>query len=158
MKQQTLVLVPGMLNNAVLWSTVAPALRDKVEVVTPTFSTQDSVTAMAEVALACTPPGPFALAGFSMGGWVAQEIVWVKDSLVLSRADYQWRHEQCLYAKRHGRFWQHALMAAAIVLTLPFQFVRRRRRGEEQAIYLKLRGWYDGIRGRPIPTAELGLE
>lgn len=76
MKQQTLVLVPGMLNNAMLWSTVAPALRDRVEVVTPTFSTQDSVTAMADVVLACTPPGPFALAGFSMGGWVAQEIVW----------------------------------------------------------------------------------
>ena len=76
MKQHTLVLVPGMLNNAILWSTVAPALRDRVEVVTPTFSTQDSVTAMADVVLACTPPGPFALAGFSMGGWVAQEIVW----------------------------------------------------------------------------------
>ncbi len=37
-------------------------------------------------------------AGFKVG----QEIVWVKSSLVLSRADYQWRHEQAMYAKRPG--------------------------------------------------------
>ena len=36
-------------------------------------------------------------------GWrVAQEIVWVKNALVFGRADYQWRHEPCLYAKRDG--------------------------------------------------------
>ena len=33
------------------------------------------MTAMADAVLARTPPGPFALAGFSMGGWMAQEIV-----------------------------------------------------------------------------------
>jgi pimeloyl-ACP methyl ester carboxylesterase len=71
----TLVLIPGMLNNASLWNAVAPALRDKAAVVTPTFATQDSVMAMADAVLARVPPGPFALAGFSMGGWVAQEIV-----------------------------------------------------------------------------------
>lgn len=36
-------------------------------------------------------------------GWtVSQEIVWVKNSMVFGRADYQWRHEPCLYAKREG--------------------------------------------------------
>lgn len=31
-----------------------------------------------------------------------QEIVWVKNSFVFGRADYQWRHEPCIYAKREG--------------------------------------------------------
>ena len=36
-------------------------------------------------------------------GWrIAQEIVWVKNALVFGRADYQWRHEPCLYLKREG--------------------------------------------------------
>ena len=33
---------------------------------------------------------------------IAQEIVWVKNALVFGRADYQWRHEPCLYAKKPG--------------------------------------------------------
>lgn len=36
-------------------------------------------------------------------GWrIAQEIVWVKNALVFGRADYQWRHEPCLYARKPG--------------------------------------------------------
>jgi pimeloyl-ACP methyl ester carboxylesterase len=75
MSQQTLVLIPGMLNNATLWDAVAPALGDKANIVVPTFSSEDSIAAMADSVLARVPPGPFALVGFSMGGWVAQEIV-----------------------------------------------------------------------------------
>jgi hypothetical protein len=63
-----------------------------------------------------------------------------------------------LYARRYGRAWQIALMACAIVATLPFQLVRRRWRGEQAGIYLKLRGWRDGLLDRPVPFAELGLE
>ena len=33
---------------------------------------------------------------------ISQEIVWVKNALVLGRADYQWRHEPCLYARKTG--------------------------------------------------------
>ncbi len=34
-------------------------------------------------------------------GWrPSQEIVWVKNALVFGRADYQWRHEPCIYARR----------------------------------------------------------
>jgi pimeloyl-ACP methyl ester carboxylesterase len=73
--RQTLVLIPGMLNNASLWDAVVPALRDKANVVVSTFSTQNSIAAMADAVLARVPAGPLALAGFSMGGWVAQEIV-----------------------------------------------------------------------------------
>jgi DNA modification methylase len=36
-------------------------------------------------------------------GWtVSQEIVWVKNAMVFGRADYQWRHEPCIYLKKAG--------------------------------------------------------
>jgi DNA modification methylase len=39
----------------------------------------------------------------SAGFTVSQEIVWVKNALVMSRgADYHWRHEQAVFAKRKG--------------------------------------------------------
>jgi GT2 family glycosyltransferase len=63
-----------------------------------------------------------------------------------------------LYAKRHGRPWQVALMTAAIVATLPFQYLRRLVRGEHAGVTMKLRGWRDGVLGRPIPLADLGLQ
>lgn len=75
MIRRTLVLIPGMLNDASLWGAVTPSLGDIAEVVIPTFSTQDSIGAMADAVLARLPSGPVALAGFSMGGWIAQEIV-----------------------------------------------------------------------------------
>jgi DNA modification methylase len=37
-------------------------------------------------------------------GWeVAQQIIWVKPVLILSRQHYHWRHEPCLYARRAER-------------------------------------------------------
>ena len=63
-----------------------------------------------------------------------------------------------LYARQHGRPWHWALMAGAILGTLPFQLARRRLRGEQEGIYMKLRGWRDGLLDRPIPLRELGLE
>lgn len=41
-------------------------------------------------------------------GWtVRQVLVWVKNSLVLGRQDYQWRHESCLYGWLDGaaHYW-----------------------------------------------------
>ena len=36
-------------------------------------------------------------------GWTIREVlVWVKNSLVLGRQDYQWRHEPCLYGWKEG--------------------------------------------------------
>ena len=70
-----LLLVPGMLNNERLWRHVAPALADVADCIMPAFAEQDSVASMASHALAMAGEGPFALAGFSMGGYVAQEIV-----------------------------------------------------------------------------------
>ena len=36
------------------------------------------------------------------GGQVKQNLVWVKNSLVLSRQDYHWKHEPCLYGWKEG--------------------------------------------------------
>jgi GT2 family glycosyltransferase len=63
-----------------------------------------------------------------------------------------------LYAKRYGRVWQQALMAAAILTTLPFQLARRWLSGEHAGVLIKVRGWCDGLRGRPIPLHDLGLD
>lgn len=36
-------------------------------------------------------------------GWtVRQNLIWAKNSLVLGRQDYQWRHEPCLYGWKDG--------------------------------------------------------
>ena len=41
-------------------------------------------------------------------GLVRQCIIWVKNSLVLGRQDYQWRHEPCLYGWKDGagHYWE----------------------------------------------------
>jgi len=36
------------------------------------------------------------------GGIVKQNLIWVKNSLVLGRQDYQWKHEPCLYGWKEG--------------------------------------------------------
>lgn len=43
-------------------------------------------------------------------GWkVRQCLIWVKNSLVLGRQDYQWRHEPCLYGWKDGaaHYWSN---------------------------------------------------
>jgi len=62
-----------------------------------------------------------------------------------------------LYALRHGSRVEQALMATAILVTLPFQWMRRRIRGQQAGVHMKLRGWRDGLARRPIPFKELGL-
>ena len=36
------------------------------------------------------------------GGIVKQNLIWVKNALVLGRQDYQWKHEPCLYGWKEG--------------------------------------------------------
>lgn len=62
-----------------------------------------------------------------------------------------------LYARRYGTRAQRAKMAAAILATLPFQYLRRLASGEQAGVGIKVRGWLDGLRDRPLPLAELGL-
>jgi GT2 family glycosyltransferase len=62
-----------------------------------------------------------------------------------------------LYARRHGRFDQRVRLALWILVTLPFVFARRAASGEAQGVVMKIRGWIDGILGRPLPLERLGL-
>jgi pimeloyl-ACP methyl ester carboxylesterase len=64
-----------MLNNASLWDCVVGRLAGAANSTIPVFENEDSLAAMADTVLARAPAGPLAIAGFSMGGWVAQEIV-----------------------------------------------------------------------------------
>lgn len=44
----------------------------------------------------------FRLAIKNAGLTLKQNLIWVKNSLVLGRQDYQWRHEPCLYGWKEG--------------------------------------------------------
>lgn len=70
----TLVLVPGLLCDPYLFSPQVAALSDAAEVMVADVSQDDSLAGMADRILA-TAPETFALAGLSMGGYVAQEVM-----------------------------------------------------------------------------------
>lgn len=44
----------------------------------------------------------FEMALTAVGLQVREELIWVKNSLVLGRQDYQWKHEPCLYGWKDG--------------------------------------------------------
>lgn len=69
-----LALLPGLLCDARLWEHQARHLAELAEPWVADLTTQDSIAAMADSALAAMP-GRFALAGLSMGGYVALEIM-----------------------------------------------------------------------------------
>ena len=71
----TLLLLPGLLCDAALWRHQAEHLADVAEIRIPDLTRQDSMAEMARAALALAPDGKFALAGLSMGGYVALEIM-----------------------------------------------------------------------------------
>lgn len=74
MPRPTLVLLPGLLNTRRLFERQIADLADIADIVVPELHHHDSLGAMADAALAEAPPR-FALAGFSMGGYVAFEIL-----------------------------------------------------------------------------------
>ncbi|MBL8385438.1 MAG: alpha/beta hydrolase [Burkholderiales bacterium] len=69
-----LVLVPGSLNDARVWQRQVDALAGVAPVRVADITGADSTAAMAEAVLAAAPPR-FALAGFSLGGYVALEVL-----------------------------------------------------------------------------------
>ncbi|MBI4968257.1 MAG: alpha/beta fold hydrolase [Rhodospirillales bacterium] len=71
---QPLVLLPGLLCDEALWRHQVESLADLAHFLIPDLSLDDSVRAMAGRVLA-EAPARFALAGLSMGGYVAQEIL-----------------------------------------------------------------------------------
>jgi pimeloyl-ACP methyl ester carboxylesterase len=71
---QPLVLLPGLLNTRRLYERQIADLADLAEVSVPELWYHDSIGAMAEATLKVAPER-FALGGFSMGGYVAFEIL-----------------------------------------------------------------------------------
>ena len=69
-----LALLPGLLNDRALWAHQIDALADLAESWVADFTTQDSVAGMARAVLDLMPRR-FALAGLSMGGYVALEVM-----------------------------------------------------------------------------------
>jgi pimeloyl-ACP methyl ester carboxylesterase len=69
-----LLLLPGLLCDAAVWQPQIDALADRFECSVSDYQELDSLAAMAELALASTS-GHFMLAGHSMGGRVAFEIL-----------------------------------------------------------------------------------
>ncbi|NIA67245.1 alpha/beta fold hydrolase [Pelagibius litoralis] len=69
-----LAFLPGLLCDAALWQPQIAGLGDIADCWVADFTTQDSATAMVDSVLAAMPER-FALAGLSMGGYVALELM-----------------------------------------------------------------------------------
>lgn len=70
-----LVLLPGLVTDSRLWQHQAAALADIAHVSVGDLTKGHTIAEMAADVLASAPPGQFALAGLSMGGYVALEIM-----------------------------------------------------------------------------------
>jgi pimeloyl-ACP methyl ester carboxylesterase len=68
-----LILLPGLLNDAELWRDQVDGLADVARCQVPDLTRGESLGELARQVLDTAEPS-FALAGFSMGGYVAQEI------------------------------------------------------------------------------------
>ncbi|HEX7952201.1 MAG TPA: alpha/beta fold hydrolase [Burkholderiales bacterium] len=76
MKNKTpLILLPGLLCDAALWEPQLEDLADIADFFVADLTEQESMQEMAASVLRDAPWKEFALAGLSMGGYVAQEIV-----------------------------------------------------------------------------------
>ncbi len=74
MRPKPLVLVPGLLCDAAVWEPQATALADVAVPWVPDHTRHDDMRALAAAVLREAPCERFALAGFSMGGYVALEM------------------------------------------------------------------------------------
>ncbi|MDR3370241.1 alpha/beta hydrolase [Rhodoferax sp.] len=71
----TLVLLPGLMCDAAVWAPQIESLSDLVDCAVVDYGLRDSITAMARLVLDSTALARFALAGHSMGGRVALEVM-----------------------------------------------------------------------------------
>lgn len=74
-KPAPLVLIPGLLCDALLWAPQIAALADVARCWVPDHARHDNVAEIAHSVLAQAPFEQFSLAGLSMGGYVALEIM-----------------------------------------------------------------------------------
>ncbi|WP_314105355.1 alpha/beta hydrolase [uncultured Stenotrophomonas sp.] len=80
-----LLLLPGLLNDAELWSAQSAALSDIADCTVGDQTRGETMQAVVDDVLAQAPEH-FALAGFSLGGFVAQQILRVAPERVLRLA------------------------------------------------------------------------
>lgn len=73
-QKQDLLLIPGLVCDADVWNYQAAHLSDIATIQVPAVARGESMSEMARIVLESAPPS-FALAGFSMGGYVALEIL-----------------------------------------------------------------------------------
>lgn len=75
MTRPTLLLLPGLLCDETVWAAQCADLAAIADCKVPVYRTLASIEAMAEHVLATAPSESFAMAGHSMGGRVALEVV-----------------------------------------------------------------------------------
>lgn len=73
MTKQNLVLIPGLVCDDQVWQHQSKFLSDIAEIIIPPVHKNPTMAGLAEEVLA-TSPETFAVAGFSMGGYVAMEM------------------------------------------------------------------------------------
>ena len=73
-KKQPLVLIPGFMLDASMWDDLAPLLSDHYRLLHADPTNPNSIAEYAAMTLSSAPP-KFVLVGFSMGGYVAREMV-----------------------------------------------------------------------------------
>jgi pimeloyl-ACP methyl ester carboxylesterase len=71
--KQPLIMVPGLVCDGAVWAHQRAGLADVAECIVPDVAHSDTMQAMAAEVLAAAPE-KFAIAGFSMGGYVALEV------------------------------------------------------------------------------------
>jgi len=75
MTDTTLVLLPGLMCDAAVWQPVLPGLPAGCKLWVADYGLSRSLSGMAELVLAQAPTGRLAVAGHSMGGRVALEVL-----------------------------------------------------------------------------------
>ncbi len=81
-----LLLLPGLINDARLWLSQVSQLSDIADARVGDLTVADTIPALAAAALSQAPAERFALAGLSMGGYVAMEIMRQAPERVLALA------------------------------------------------------------------------
>lgn len=111
MPERHIVFLPGLLCDPALWAHQTEHLADTAEVMVGDLTQDDSISAMAERILQ-EAPDTFALAGLSMGGYVAQEIMRQEPERVerLALIDTQARADSAEQVKTRGGLIKLATM------------------------------------------------
>ena len=128
MSRPTLVLVPGLLCDAAAWEPQRAALAARADVVIAEHGSLDSLAAMATRVLDGVP-GPLAIAGHSMGGRVAFEMLRqapgrVAGLALLDTACHPLAPGAAGEQERHGRLALLALARRAGMRAMASEWVR----------------------------------